>query len=201
MDADANNTTTLATLVQGAAGALVTAGPRDPGSGALAAPGLDRLAFYTSTENDVNGSHVTRSASTSKRSLATGGADEGGLGLIEANSIDFDSDVIILAGRNPLLIIDEAGNIAKQVNVTATVGANTVTVDPIMNMHPGNVIFATGGDGTTVGSGGLWEFQDNFERVTLLNFSKKDLVVDDINVINTTVDPPPRNRYRAMYDR
>ncbi|KKL19547.1 hypothetical protein LCGC14_2464370, partial [marine sediment metagenome] len=56
---------------------------------------------------------------------------------------------------------------------------------------PGQVYFSTGGTGvgTISGSTGTWEFQDNFERVTLLNFSKKNLIVNDIEVVNTTVDP------------
>ncbi|KKK74292.1 hypothetical protein LCGC14_2885230, partial [marine sediment metagenome] len=129
VDADAFNTTILASQVLGEQNALVTAGPRDISvTGAWDAQNplqadigsLDHLAFYVDTTNGATSANHTSTAS--KRSLATGGSNSNGSGLSVTTGINFSSDVVILSGRNPRLVIDGSGNIAEAVNVTVNSG-------------------------------------------------------------------------------
>ncbi|HEX5279640.1 MAG TPA: hypothetical protein VFW28_06150 [Micropepsaceae bacterium] len=202
VSSDANNNTTLDSQVVGAGSALITAGPRDPGDAALAHPGgFDHLALYSDTEN--GSVSVDAHADDSKRSLATGGSsDNGGSGLsIPNNKIDLSSNVVILSGRSPELIIDNTGptgaHIAKAVNVSVngdqTSGDITgdISVDNITNNDPGQVDLRTSTDdpGAITGSGGTWDFRDSFSQVRIINDSDHNLTINGINVVNTTVDP------------
>jgi RTX calcium-binding nonapeptide repeat (4 copies) len=206
---DANNSTTLNAKITGGLGALVTAGPRDvTNSGADAAPTgpwdsvkrklanigeLDHLAFYV----DMTNSAITarHDSTSSKRSLAVGGDNKDDNGDHVSNTLDFNSNVLILSGRSPELHVASNGTIDQMVNLTAhiDVPTSTVIVDDIFNDDPGQVFFSSGG--TTVGSivhtlgVGNWEFRDTFNHVRLINESKLNLQVNDIKVVNTTKDP------------
>ncbi len=207
VDADATNNTHLDSQIVGAASARVTAGPRKPSDPVLADGGsYDHLAFYVDT---TNGSiDVSADADVSRRSLAGGGAaehggpaDNGEDPWIDANTIAFSSDVVILSGLSPVLVVDSDGKIVTADNISVNSGndvvntdayvGDTISVDPITNSDPGQVLFSTGGPGagTISGSGGTWEFRDTFSKVRITNYSKKNLKVNGIDVVNTTVDP------------
>ena len=197
VSSDANNSTHMDSSVTGTGAALVTAGPRE---GVTA--GYDHLAFYVDTSNgSISASHTSDS---SKRSLATGGDNGDGSGSLPTAVIDFSSDVRILSGLNPELVVDSGGQIttAKNVSVNDAAGGNsnrtsgtivdgTIRVNNIFNDDPGQVYFSTGGTGIgqIKGSGGIWEFRDTFEYVRIINNSSKPLQVNAVNVVNTTVDP------------
>ncbi|MCK5712105.1 MAG: hypothetical protein KAI25_05275, partial [Hyphomicrobiaceae bacterium] len=95
VDADADNTTRLDTLVSGAAGALVTAGPREDTETSLETSGeSDHLAFFVDVNNVIGPNDVDEDATVSRRSLATGGADSDNPQLLGDQKIDFNSDVL-----------------------------------------------------------------------------------------------------------
>ena len=220
---DGTNNTHFDTLVFGAAGgtgghAVVTAGPRDTANTALLQDGGPQLAFRVATTNGAV--NVTTHHDSSKRSLAiggdggSGGADANGNGaIVDLDTIDFNSNVIILSGRSPELVIDAGGNILEAVNVSvddsATDGAGvthktsghfdspTIIVNDIVNTNPGKVLFTTGtesqgkikGNANTPATDALWEFRDNYDHVRIINNSQKNMVVNRIDLINTTVNP------------
>jgi hypothetical protein len=212
ISSDANNSTHMDSVVNSAGGALITAGPRDLGiTGAwdsadpklanIAA--LNHLALYVDLSNgsNVNAEHTSDS---SRRSLATGGDNADGHGELPTMAVDFDSNVLILSGRSPELIVEENGTISKAVNVSVNdiAGSNstrtsglivdtTIHVNGINNADPGQVYFSTGGSssGSITGSGGTWTFRDTFEKVRIVNKSKKNLEMNAVKVVNTTVDP------------
>src|SRR6185295_14547851 len=97
--------------------------------------------------------------------------------FVDNQSIDFGANVLILSGRNPELIVGDTGVIDKAINLsvndvaggmpTRTSGQivdNTIRVNNIANVDPGQVFFTTGGtgSGSISGSGGTWEFRDTF---------------------------------------
>ncbi|MDD1750937.1 MAG: hypothetical protein LUO89_13810, partial [Methanothrix sp.] len=192
LDSEAHNNTTTDSNVNGASGAMITAGPRDPANALLLHDGGydPHLAFDV---NVTNGAFVRKSDDpSSPRSLALDVSSEGH--TYEAKpQIDFSSNVTILSGRSPTLVVDQNGNIVTQINLTAHQSGSTIIVDNIVNDDPGDVYFAaknqTGSDGHINGGGGTWEFRDSFERVSLLNYSKLDLQVNAVKVVNTTANP------------
>jgi hypothetical protein len=206
---DATNNTHFDSEVTGTAGAFVTAGPRDPADPAAVATGLDHLAFYIDTSN--GSVSVTAHHDSSKRSLATGGDDghggadmHGNGAIIDNDFIDFSSDVLILSGRSPFLVINKSGNIDTAVNVTvnggnsmvgssAVDGSGTIHVDDITNNGPGDVYFSTGGTSsgmiTDSGGPGHWEFRDTYQQVRIINNSTAPIQINNISVVNTSVNP------------
>ncbi len=190
VSADANNDTTITSQVSGAAGARVIAGPRDPSDPNLQDSGEStHLALFASVDN--GSSDVTRKANTSKRSLA-GGGSHGNTNFVDNEDIDFSSDVLILSGRQPELIIDADGNITRAVEASVRDGAVTartsghinsteIFVNDIQNPGPGDVVFDA--DGTISGSGGTWEFRDTLQTVNVTNLSTKNLKINDIKVL------------------
>ncbi len=212
----ATNNTDIYTTGEGDSGALVTAGPRSS-SGPLAEPGTTRLAFYLSTDNGGEGGLAgTLSAGSnghvSKRSLASGGGhDHGdandGNPPVEHKSIPFSSNVMILSGLPPQVVIDSSGNVQTLVDALvydsagtakaqgSNVDGTTVVVGDITNPGPGNVVFrATSENGnryTISGSGGTWTFNDALTKVSIVNYSNKILEVNDVRVLSSdqpTVD-------------
>ncbi|HZK06225.1 MAG TPA: hypothetical protein VFC82_10350 [Actinomycetaceae bacterium] len=211
VDADGNTTTTLTSAVNGSTAdthhALITAGPRDPGPGNtdLERPGTANLALFVDTNNtDVK---VTRDSDVSRRALAGGGADQGGSMLGSVLTINFgETDVRILSGRSPILVIDASGKIVTAVGVTvhdevtntdlgegATINAgNTrIVVNDISNPGPGNVLFRattiTGGSGTAGDTitNGTWTFVPTLTQVRIVNNWLRDLQMNDITVANS----------------
>ncbi|MCB9929003.1 MAG: hypothetical protein H6844_06280 [Alphaproteobacteria bacterium] len=206
VSSDATNEQDLTNFIDGDSGALVTAGPR------IELPNTDsettelaqfdnakfRLALYGTTENGTNLTY-SNDASHSKRSLAAGGSDEHG-DPDYVDSMDFDSDVLILSGRSPELdvvrelVIGSGGNIVKAVNVTVddspgggsatktsgTTLSDHIIVNDITNPGPGDVAF----DSADIdGSGGTWTFRESLERVRITNESDLDIEINNIDVM------------------
>ena len=123
-----------------------------------------------------------------------------------SRTITFDADVELLSGR-AVLIIDTDGNVLEQEGVTFTATASSIEVDPVANTTPGTASFAapqylnipqllfapsglirslntvSGGDPFVI------NFHESLDKVHIENRSAKDLVIDDIHVVNTTVNP------------
>src|SRR5262249_36830669 len=134
------------------------------------------------------------------------------------NVVHWSSDVIIYAGPSPLLIIDQNGNVLTAVNIAANglsnpqpgnnlcsagggacVGTvpyievndmqNQDTGDIYMQAHDGNI---DGGSHVTSPGDHFWgtfTFRDSWQTVTIINHSTRDLVIDNIDVINRTKNP------------
>ena len=198
---ESTNSSTLTSEFDGAGAALVTAGPRDTAIAGDWDPiarklmnlgSLNHLALFADTSN---GPSITlrREADSSKRSLATGG-DNGNADVgTRNNTIDFNSDVLILSGRSPELTVESDNTISRMVNLSASISGGVIHVDNITNDDPGQVFFGTGG--STTGSIahtkalGTWEFRDTFDHVRIINKSKNNLEIKSIHVVNTTVNP------------
>jgi len=213
VDADSFSTANLTANVTGAADALVTAGPRDPADAALSqfdyqdhpvdlAPALQRLAFFVQASNIGTAQNVN--GSVSRRSLAGGGSDEGRPGAL-VDEIAFSSDVLILSGRSPelvvkKLVVNPLAQIEEAVNVTvddtaagggadegtgATIESAKIIVNDIKNPGPGDVAFVSS---TISGSTGTWTFRETLQKVEILNKSDKTIQINDIDV---TADRQP----------
>jgi hypothetical protein len=209
VDSDAHNDTNLSSEILGTAGALVTAGPRDPGDTVLGHPdksgiptGVDEhLALYATTENGPNLSQDHR-ARHSKRSLA-GGGSSGSSPDDRPSEIDFSSDVLILSGRSPELLVKTLdvgpnGTIEKAVEVTVdgngdgtgaaigqgdTITSEDIFVNDITNPGPGDVVFFSDTI-TNTGAEGTWTFRETLQRVDITNESHKDIIINDIAVVD-----------------
>ena len=213
----ATNNTDLESTFDSAAGATITAGPRDPGDAVLGHPDstdLDRLAFFVDNANGLLNDQ--RDGHDSKRSLASGSGSENGYGIKTNAEIDFDSNVVILSGRSPLLIVNSCGagcaTIATAINVsvwdgsgspaktTGVISSPTIYVNDIVNRTPGQVYFRTYNDASVKGligggetahsiaTSGTWEFRGGFEQVVIVNNSDKPLEVHSIRVFNDPSD-------------
>ncbi|MGH3050680.1 MAG: beta strand repeat-containing protein, partial [Gaiellaceae bacterium] len=209
VSASVTNNTDLDTSVEGDATALVTAGPRLPGGPLTGNLPLTRVAFYVDTDN-TNVS-ADDSAHVSKRSLAGGGdhhhGDAGGTAQ-EHKSIAFSSDVTILSGWSPQVIIDQGGNVQLAVQATvydasgtaiaqgSHVDGTTVVVGDLVNPGPGNVVFRAGNASSngysiadqSTGVSGTWTFEAGLPNVPITNLSDDTLQIDDIRVLTTA--PP-----------
>jgi Ca2+-binding RTX toxin-like protein len=175
VDADGRNTTNLDSTVTGAAGALVTAGPGPraaSGTNLRTSAQSNHLAFYVDTQNGAlfagSDGHVSR------RSLAAGSGDEHGSNLDVAIRIPFSSDVLILSGRTPVLVVDASGTITTAVEVTVndgpgrtqigegqTIQSAVIVVNDISNAGPGDVVFRAP---YASGSSGDFEIQSAISR-------------------------------------
>ncbi len=194
VDADGRNTTTLNSSVTGTDNARVTAGPNNgyiKNENNANPDGYSRLALYVTTDNGAVLS-AGRDGHVSKRSLAAGSGDEHGDGLVVNRGVVFDSDVLILSGRSPRLVVDTNGVITQAVNVTVgptnqtsgPVAASTIVVNDITNPGPGTVYFDSPNISSN-GAKGTWTFRDTLTRVTLSNASAKPMQVNDITVATT----------------
>ncbi|WP_164773391.1 LEPR-XLL domain-containing protein, partial [Mesorhizobium sp. M7A.F.Ca.CA.004.01.1.1] len=206
VDSDAHNDTDVSSEIFGAAGALVTAGPRDNSDVVLGHPdypqepgsSAEHLALFAST---VNGPNIaqTDNADDSKRSLAAGGSS-GSSPDDRPQSINFNSDVLILSGRSPELVIKQLVvgaegqiDVAVEVSVNDTAGggsategegstiqSNDIVVNNIVNPGPGDVVFDSN---SMIGAGGTWTFRDTLQRVSIRNESDKDIIINNIDVV------------------
>ncbi|MBI3917574.1 MAG: hypothetical protein HY322_11275 [Betaproteobacteria bacterium] len=209
VDSDAFSTADLDARVSGAGGALVTAGPRDPGDSELSQfdyaeepPGEQRLAFFAQATN--TDTSTPNNARVSKRSLAGGGAADGATRIL-TDEIAFSSNVLILSGRSPELVVKKIvvspnAEIEEAVNVTVndtsgggganegtgdTILSAKVIVNDIVNPGPGDVAFVSS---TISGSTGTWTFRETLQRIEILNKSDKTIQINDIDV---TADRQP----------
>ena len=127
---------------------------------------------------------------------------------IDANAqnrtVNWDADVVILAGPSPELLVGSDGRIVRAINVgvngqfipvPGTLVTGDINVDDLINDDPGDVVMQT--DGGTVSGGqvisghhwGTFEFRDNWDTVDIVNLSNKNLVINNIDVVNRTADP------------
>jgi len=111
------------------------------------------------------------------------------------NQIDWNSDLVVLSGPVPRLHVNSNGDIVKAINVTinggqnavgSSVGVSSFSVDNIANEDPGEVLFQAG---AITGAGSTWDFRDSFDLVKILNESSRTMTVNNIDVINRTVQP------------
>ena len=218
VESHGDNTTTLVGAVNGSTDtanhALVTAGPRDDDANLhdLAHPtgtGTTRLALYVETSNDESTINVHRDADVSRRALAAGDSHTGGSGKTETQTIAWGvTDVTILSGRSPVLVISSGGHIDKAVEVTVhdtvtntdkhqgdtiSSGVANIFVNDIVNPGPGNVVMrgdtVSGGNGTegNTTTNGNWTYVDTLSSVRITNNWAKDLEINNINVVGTGV--------------
>jgi hypothetical protein len=184
------------TLIDADPDALVTAGPRlfaGPGVPPvdvtpLQQPGgFDRLALFVEIDAedpfDDHAEHPSR-------------------------EIHWDADVLLLAGPSPTLIVGPDGRIVKAVNVSVTgvgsaIGAfvdpdgngRFAVADIINDNDRGQALFRSNDDGnsnlvTVLPDGPLFTFRETYQRVDILNESALDLVINDIEVVNTFLTTP-----------
>jgi hypothetical protein len=177
-NSNSNVSTNLSTKVEAGSGATVTAGPRilpGPGVPASYVTPLQKPSGYPLLALYVDASSTT-------------GGDR---------RIDWDSNVIILSGPSPDLLIDANGNIVRAINVSVNGGQKTgtvsgpITVDPIINNDRGQALFQADHSGSSVVStslptGPLFTFRETFQTVSLVNQSPWSLIVKDINVVDET---------------
>jgi hypothetical protein len=174
-----NNINTSPTSeVEAGAGATVTAGPR-----ILAGPGVP--APYVTPLQTPSGYPFL--ALYVDAASAAGGARQ----------VGWDSNVVILSGPNPDLLIDANGNIVRAINVSVNGGKRSgtvsgpVTVDAINNTDRGQVLFRADNSGSSVLStlvpgGPLITFRETFQTVSLVNQSPFDMILNGIQAVDTT---------------
>ncbi|MBK8017635.1 MAG: right-handed parallel beta-helix repeat-containing protein [Betaproteobacteria bacterium] len=182
--ADDEATYSPQTLVDADPGATVSAGPRlFPVAGVPPADvtplqqpaGFDRLALFVEID-----------------------AEDG------TRDIDWDSNVVLLSGPSPNLIVGPDGRIVKAINVSvAGVGSaigsfvdpdanGNFFVDPIINDNDrGQALFrandasTNGTIETALANGPLFTFRETYQKVDILNQSALDMNIQDIEVVNT----------------
>jgi hypothetical protein len=180
-NSDKHLTTTLSSRVEGDSQVTVTAGPRLlPGEGVPPADftplqrpaGYPLLALYVDASVDPNSKDGDR-------------------------HIGWDSNVVLLSGPSPDLLIDPTGQVVKAINVSVNGGqrsgkvAGNVSVDPIVNNKRGQALFQSDNSGNSVvaaslPTGPLFTFRETYQTVSLVNQSANSLIINDINVIDTT---------------
>ncbi|WP_457423984.1 right-handed parallel beta-helix repeat-containing protein [Roseateles sp. P5_E7] len=171
------------TLIDADANAVVTAGPRlFPGPGVPAIDvtplqqpgGFDRLALFVEID-----------------------AEEG------TRDMDWDANVVLLPGPNPTLIVGPDGRIQKAINasvlgVGSAIGSfvdpdnngSFVVADIINDNDRGQALFRADNEGnaditTVLPNGPLFTFRETYVKVDILNQSEYDMVISDIEVVNT----------------
>ena len=130
----------------------------------------------------------------------TGGADTTNRNIV------WKSDVVISAGPSPLLIVGPDGHVVTAVNITVNGISNpapgddlnlattpVVEVNDLVNQDTGDVWMQSAGGNISGGVHettpsdhywGTFNFRDNWKFVTILNQSARELVIDNIDVIN-----------------
>ena len=107
----------------------------------------------------------------------------------ESTLIHWDADVELLAGgaADPLLIVNEAGQIDVARNISARVPTRrtdrqAVIVQDIRNEGThGQILFE--GDGALRGTEATFAYRDTLDSITIINRSELDLVLNDIDVL------------------
>jgi hypothetical protein len=112
-----------------------------------------------------------------------------------ARDIAWNSDVFLTAGPAPRLVIDAAGNVTEATNVSYMQTATEFLVQDISFNDQGTAHFFTNdvGDGapqgTLAGSQSTFNFQENYDTVTILNASTKNVEVINIDPVNRLTSP------------
>ncbi|MCA9147401.1 MAG: hypothetical protein KDB05_31705, partial [Planctomycetales bacterium] len=134
-----------------------------------------------------------------KGALIDIGNDKNERTLHALRMIDFNSHVVVPPPTSPLLVIDENGDVVKQVNVKFDRTDDAIVVHDIDNSGPlsGKITFSipmSDHDGSTdanisssatlKGDGAEFDFDRAYKAVTLTNHSSKDLRVNKLNVLN-----------------
>jgi hypothetical protein len=168
----ANNNTSLTENVTGLSGATIIASPPSA---------ANPVALYV--EANANGGNPNS----------------------DTHSIDWSSNVIIYDGVSPVLVVDSNGNVVTADNATVNggngVGYNSnggdISVDPIADNVSAEAVFRAPGNApdSISGSGGLFDFRENFQRVLITNNSTDRLVINEIDVINRGATPPTVELY------
>ncbi len=157
--------------------------------------------------------HNLQASTTVGASVPTVEALEGGYGgneqpdnilqdAQEIRNIVFDGNAILTAAPNPLLVVNEFGQIVDAVGLTASVGGGNITVKPIVDNSAGVATFSSdqGTEYTNTGSGqigeqegstisgnqGSFTFDNTFQTVTLQNGSALNMVVNGIDPVIRT---------------
>src|SRR5581483_7773419 len=133
-------------------------------------------------------------------------------------NIHWNSDVVLYAGPSPLLIVGADGKVVTSINIKVngiwapapgdaltTYPSPVIEVDDLVNDDSGNVWMQSasghidGGVGTAVSPHwwGTFYYRDNWQKVTILNHSSRDLVIDNIDPINRDVNLHPRVKENA----
>lgn len=104
------------------------------------------------------------------------------------NLVDFNSNVKLIGGGSPELIVDTSGAVIKAEGITYTNLADRIIVNDIINTS-NNKIFIRSVNDSVIGNANF-NINNAFESVKITNNSTKDMVINDIEVINKNqVDP------------
>ena len=190
-------------MIDGDPGAELTVSPRPDGSGLVNRAGFN-LALFGETVQSGN-SNINNS---------------------NTRTITWDSDVVVLAGPQPELIVGPDGKVVRASNITvngidtpavgtdllsvAGYGGNIVVADIYNDDDNGDVVFeAIGGaineSFTNVNDAGghfwaLFTFKQSFEEVRITNESSGDLIINTIDVElprrQSVARPPQHGRPR-----
>jgi hypothetical protein len=184
---------TLMTHVNADPGVTVFAGPRRS----------DALADLVPIPGNPTLSHLALFSEATDQSNS---ADD----VSNDRHIDWNSNVVILDGPSPTLVVDANGNIQTAINVsvngpnhtggnstagTSAVNANgDVNVDDITNKDPGDIQFTTNStDGDTQITHSLatptFTIRDTYDSVSITNNSAHRLIINNIFVQNTGGTP------------
>jgi hypothetical protein len=189
---------TLQTTVQADQGVTVNAGPRLPGD-----PSLQPIPPPTSDPNNSQnhlGSLALFSAALDNN--ISGSNDDPS----QNHNIDWNSDVKVLSGPSPTLVIDAKGIIQTAINVGGgfTVGKSAVNssgdivVPDIVNQSPGDIWFVTGSTPLDASYSGnithnqttpTFTFRDTLSQVTIVNNSPHRLIIENIEAASKTGVP------------
>ena len=104
------------------------------------------------------------------------------------NLIDFNSTVTIDGAESPELVVDASGNVIRAVGVTYQNLADRIIVDDIVNTAVGRIFIRSVYD-AVIGNA-IFNVNNAFDSVTITNNSAKDLIINDIIVINKNQSTP-----------
>ena len=166
-----------------------------------AAPGSTVVAHDLTVHANQDIRQFDRTARADVAGLGSNNEDEEGK-LNAARVINWRGDVVLLSGADPVLLVDANGKVVREENVTATVEATTVSVDPIINDSDAGAIqflvnTVTKHDdvedeppqGVIQGTGGRFNIGAVYRKVELRNQSDKTLLLGGIHVANPNAEP------------
>ncbi|HZI45069.1 MAG TPA: hypothetical protein VFD53_07610, partial [Ilumatobacter sp.] len=163
-------------------------------------------AFITTASLTVfaksTGSAVTHSATTGGGFIVFGGGDGSSPNNIDRH-IDWESTTILLGEPNPSIHIESNGVISELVNVTGVdgqgnslvtlfengtpVGTGRIILDDIIYDQGSHVLFETDFDPVPAseiwGNAAIFDFQQTWDDVTIINESSNDIEVQRIDVV------------------
>jgi len=202
-DGYAVNDLVLRPTIDGVADAMIVAGPPSE---------ADRIALDVQTRVTRSGDGYYVDGVRDGSGIDFGDSGErGSFDLV--STINWNSDVRILSGPAPTLVVKADGvvDLTQTQNVTGNWNTTTgivsgpeIVVDDIFNDDPGQIRFKSsqantngsdiGINGTIQTLGGhavesVFDFIENFDKVTLINNSQMNLMVNDIDPINRTDKP------------